>query len=522
MSAKEIKFSQDALSQISEGIDLFAKTVGVTLGPKGRHVIYDKSFATPTVTKDGVTVAKEIELEDKFQDLGCRLIREVASKSSDTTGDGTTTATILAQFIVKEGIKLVVAGHDPNMIRAGMRRAVDLVVKDLREKTKQVKDPKDIYQVALISSNGDEEIGGMIAEALDKIGQDGVITVEESQSIDSSLKIIEGIKIDQGYLSSDFLKDDVKVELEKPYILVTDQKISSLHTMANVLNEVAETDRPLLIVADDVVKEALQTLILNHRKEILVSCAIKGPGVGDKKRDVISDIAIMTGATFATKDLGIALPNLTISDLGQADKVVITRKDTLIIGAKGDMDQIEQRMHEIKGQIRSAWSEFDIERFQDRLGRLVGGVGVIYVGAATEIELKEKKARVEDALNATQAAVDSGVLPGGGVALFRSGSMLDTKLCLEGEEPGFNIIRKVLEIPLRKIAENAGKDGSEVVMELMKNDDYFWGFNAQTGQFEHLDTVLDPANVVIEALRNAVSIGGLLLTTEAAIVKSEE
>lgn len=514
MQPKEIKFSSEARQEIFDGIDLFAKTVGVTLGPRGRNVIYDKSFAVPTVTKDGVTVAKEIDLEG-FQDLGCRLVREAAAKTSDTTGDGTTTATVLTRAILKEGIRLVAAGHDPKMIKSGIDQATEYLVEYLMEKSKTVKTADEIYKIAKISSNGDEEIAAMIAEALDKVGQDGVITVEESQSISSYLDVIEGIKIDAGYMSPAFLKTEVNVVLEHPYVLVTDQKIQTFKAMESLLNQIIEEGQSLLVVCDDATQEALSTLIFNNSSEILTSCAIRGPGVGEKKADVIKDIAILTGATPVSRELGLSLSDLTLSDLGRADKVIIGRKDTMILGGRGQIEDIELRINEIKALIRKSWSEFDIERFQDRLGRLVGGIGIIKIGAATEIELKEKKARVEDALNATQAAIESGVLPGGGTALFRAGQTLPIR-----DNPGFNLMKKVCEVPLRKIVENSGIEGSEVVYHLEKTESFFYGYNAESRIYEDLEEVIDPANVVIQSLRNAASIGGMLLTTEAAIINS--
>jgi chaperonin GroEL len=514
--AKDITFNLDS---IVKGMALFSKTVGTTLGPKGRNVIYDRGEA-PTVTKDGVTVAKEIELSDPLQNLGCSLLRVGAAKTSDTAGDGTTTATVLGYEMVREGYKLVCAGHNPVALKSGMDKAVAQIKTWLKGKRKIVKEPREVAQIATLSSNGDTQIGTLIADAMDMIGQDGVISVEESQSVETYMKIIEGLKIDAGYISPEFLRDgETRVELQNALILCTDIKIHSLHDVEDVLNQAIMAKRPILFVCDSFVDDALKTFTFNHKKKILEGCALRVPGVGDKKREVIRDIAIATGSQFITRDLGLSLKEVTLEHLGHADKVILSSRDTLIIGGNGDAAAIQERVNYIKTQIKLAWSEFDIERYQDRLGRLLGGVATIFVGATTEIELKEKKARVEDALNATQSAVTSGILPGGGTALLRAKACIDYTAMTEGERYGAGIIAKVLEVPIREITAHAGVSSYEVIAKVLDNGDFNYGYNAATDTYEDLlvSGVIDPINVVLMALESASSIAGITLNTSAAI-----
>jgi chaperonin GroEL len=523
MAVKEIKFGQDAMNSILHGSELFSKTVGITLGPNGRNVLYDKSFVCPTVTKDGVTVAKEIDLENHFENIGCQLIKEAASKSSDVTGDGTTTTTILAYEILKEGNKLIAAGHNPIDIVSGIKKATSSVIDFLHAHKKFVCDKQEIEHIGFISSNGDREIGNMIAEAIDMIGQDGVITVEESQSIESSLNVIEGVKIESGYISTDFLGDEISIEFENPYILTVDKKISTFRDMADILNQIIEEDRPLLVICENIISEALTTLIMNNKNNVLKSCAVRAPSVGEKQRDIIKDISIITGGSFISDELGMSLKTISLNDLGQAEKVIITRKSTLILGGKGKTEYIQQRIHEIKNNIHGTWSAYDIERMQDRLGRLVGGIAVIKVGSYSEVELKEKKARVEDALNATQSAISSGILPGGGIALLRSAyhvSEMLTGNVSNTEQYGVNILVSSLSSPIKKIISNGFVDPTKVLNGINVDDEFSFGYDAKSNEFIDMYErgIIDPANVIIEALTNASSIASMLLTTHAAVV----
>jgi len=523
MSAKEIKFDQEARSAILTGVNILANTVKVTLGPKGRNVIIDKSFGSPTVTKDGVTVAKEVELENKFENMGAQMVKEVASKTSDVAGDGTTTATVLAQGIFTEGSKLVAAGHNPMELKRGIDKAVEEVVKELKKISKPTKDRKEISQVGSISANNDETIGTIIAEAMDKVGKEGVITVEEAKTMETSLDIVEGMQFDRGYLSPYFVTDPERMEvvLEDCYLLINEKKISSMKDLLPVLEQVARGGKPLLIIAEDVEGEALATLVVNKLRGTLRVSAVKAPGFGDRRKAMLEDIAILTGGKMIAEDLGIKLENIKLEDLGQAKRVTIDKDNTTIVEGSGKKADIEGRVKQIRAQVEETTSDYDREKLQERLAKLVGGVAVINVGAATELEMKEKKARVEDALHATRAAVEEGIVPGGGVALIRCLSVLEgIKMPQAEQQKGVDIVKKAIQEPLRWIAKNAGFDGS-IVVEKVKIEKGGFGFNAQTEQYEDLTKagVIDPTKVVRCALQNAASVASLLITTEAMIAE---
>jgi chaperonin GroEL len=522
MAAKELKYDVKAREALMRGVDTLANAVKVTLGPKGRNVIIEKTFGSPTITKDGVTVAKEIELECKFENMGAQMVKEVASKTSDVAGDGTTTATILAQAIYREGSKLVAAGHNPMAIKRGIDKAVETVVAELKKISKATKDQKEIAQVGTISANNDATIGNIIAEAMNKVGKEGVITVEEAKSMETTLEVVEGMQFDRGYLSPYFVTDPEKmtVNLENPLILIHEKKISSMKDMLPILEQVAKMGRPLLIVAEDVEGEALATLVVNKLRGTLSAAAVKAPGFGDRRKAMLEDIAILTGGTVLSDDLGIKLESATLNDLGQAKRVTIDKDNTTIVDGAGSRKDLEARVRTIRAQIDETTSDYDREKLQERLAKLIGGVAVINVGAATETEMKEKKARVEDALNATRAAVEEGIVPGGGVALLRCQKAVD-KLELVGEERfGAAIIRRAVEEPLRQIAANAGEEGS-VVVEKVRNQKGADGYNADTNVYEDLlkAGVIDPTKVTRFALQNAASVAGLLLTTECMVAE---
>jgi chaperonin GroEL len=523
MSAKEIKYDVKARESMLKGVNTLADAVKVTLGPKGRNVILEKSFGAPAITKDGVTVAKEIELEDKFENMGAQMVREVASKTSDVAGDGTTTATILAQAIYREGARLVAAGTNPMALKRGIDRAVGLVVDELHKISKPTKDQKEIAQVGTISANNDASIGNIIADAMSKVGKEGVITVEEAKSMETTLEVVEGMQFDRGYSSPYFVTNPEKMEvsLEEPYILVHEKKISAMKDLLPLLEQIAKMGKPLLIVAEDVEGEALATLVVNKLRGTLQVAAVKAPGFGDRRKAMLEDISILTGGQVISEDMGWKLENVTVKELGSCRKVVIDRDNTTIIDGAGSREDIEGRVKQIRGQIEETTSDYDREKLQERLAKLVGGVAVIRVGAATEIEMKEKKARVEDALNATRAAVEEGIVPGGGVALLRSIPILDDiKFDTHDEQLGCNIIKRAVEEPIRQIANNAGFEGS-VVAEHVKNQKGANGFNAENGEYEDLMAagVIDPTKVVRFAIQNAASVASLLITTEAMIAE---
>jgi chaperonin GroEL len=520
--AKEIKYSQRAREAILRGVDTLADAVKVTLGPKGRNVVLEKSFGSPMITKDGVTVAKEIELEDKFENMGAQMVKEVASKTSDVAGDGTTTATVLAQSIYREGSKLVAAGVNPMSLKRGLEKGVEVVVEELKKLSKPTKDQEEIAQVGTISANNDQTIGNIIAEAMNKVGKEGVITVEEAKSMETTLEIVEGMQFDRGYLSPYFVTDPEKmlVSLNDPYILLNEKKISSMKDMIPILEQIAKMGRPLLIIAEDVEGEALATLVVNKLRGTLQAAAVKAPGFGDRRKAMLEDIAILTGGKVISEDLGLKLENVSVNDLGTAKTITVDKDNTTVVDGGGSRKDLEGRVKQIRAQIEETTSDYDREKLQERLAKLIGGVAVIKVGAATETEMKEKKARVEDALNATRAAVEEGIVPGGGVALVRASKGLE-KVKLEGEEQsGLNIIARALEEPIRMIANNAGAEGS-VVVEKVKEGKGAFGFNAETGQYEDLMKagIIDPTKVTRFALQNAASVAGLLLTTEAMIAE---
>jgi chaperonin GroEL len=524
MPAKEVKFGQDARERMLHGVDILANAVKVTLGPKGRNVVLDKSFGAPRITKDGVTVAKEIELEDKFENMGAQMVREVASKTSDTAGDGTTTATLLAQAIVKEGAKSVAAGSNPMDLKRGVDLAVGKVIAELKAKAKKVTSSEEIAQVGTISANGDQEIGRIIAEAMQKVGNDGVITVEEAKSFDTELEVVEGMQFDRGYISPYFITDadKMRVDLESPYILINEKKLSNLQSVLPLLEAVVQSGKPLLVIAEDVEGEALATLVVNKLRGGLKVAAVKAPGFGDRRKAMLQDIAVLTGGQVISEDLGIKLENVTLDMLGRAKKVVITKDDTTIVDGAGKKTDIVARVAQIKQQIEDTTSDYDKEKLQERLAKLSGGVAVIKVGGVTEMEVKEKKDRVDDALNATRAAVEEGILPGGGVALLRSLKGLETlKAANDDQQVGINIVRRALQAPARQIAENAGEDGAVVVGKILDKADYAFGYNAQTGEYGNLvkQGVIDPAKVVRTALQDAASVAGLLITTEAMVAE---
>jgi chaperonin GroEL len=522
MAAKDVRFSSDARDKMLRGVDILANAVRVTLGPKGRNVIIDKSFGAPRITKDGVTVAKEIELEDKFENMGAQMVREVASKTNDTAGDGTTTATVLAQAIVREGAKLVAAGMNPMDLKRGVDLAVSEAVKDIAKRSKKIKESSEVAQVGSIAANGDKSIGKMIADAMQKVGNEGVITVEEAKSLETELDVVEGMQFDRGYLSPYFITNAEKMlaELEDPYILIHEKKLSSLQPMLPVLEAVVQTGKPLLIIAEDIEGEALATLVVNKLRGGLKVAAVKAPGFGDRRKAMLEDIAILTGGTMIAEDLGIKLENVTIQMLGRAKRVRIEKENTTIINGIGAKKDIEGRISQIKAQIEETTSDYDKEKLQERLAKLAGGVAVIRVGGATEVEVKEKKDRVDDALNATRAAVEEGIVAGGGVALLRA-KIAVSKLRSENadEQAGISIVLKALEAPIRQIAENAGNEGSIVVGRITDNKSQTFGFNAQTEEYVDMIEagIVDPAKVVRTALQDAASVAGLLITTEAMI-----
>lgn len=526
--AKEIKFDQEGRTAILKGINTLANAVKVTLGPKGRNVILDKSFGSPTITKDGVTVAKEIELEDKFENMGAQMVKEVASKTSDVAGDGTTTATVLAQAIYREGVKLVTAGNNPMGIKRGVDKAVEVIVSELHKMSKKTEEQKEITQVGTISANNDETIGNIIAEAMDKVGKEGVITVEEAKSMETTLDIVEGMQFDRGYLSPYFVTDAERMEctLEDPYILLHEKKISNMKDLLPILEQIARTGKPFLIIAEDIEGEALATLVVNKLRGTLKCAAVKAPGFGDRRKAMLEDIATLTGGRMIAEDLGIKLENIKMEDLGQAKTITIDKDNTTIVDGAGKKSDIEARVKQIRTQIDETTSDYDREKLQERLAKIVGGVAVINIGAATETEMKEKKARVEDALHATRAAVEEGIVAGGGVALIRTIPALD-KLTLDGDQQlGVNIVKRALEEPLRWIAQNTGHDGS-IVVEKVKSGKGAYGFNAQTEQYEDLVQagIIDPTKVVRCAIQNAASVASLMVTTEALVAdipKKEE
>jgi chaperonin GroEL len=524
MAAKEVRFSTEARDKMLRGVDTLANAVKVTLGPKGRNVVIEKSFGAPRITKDGVTVAKEIELQDKFENMGAQMVREVASKTNDLAGDGTTTATVLAQAIVKEGAKAVAAGMNPMDIKRGIDLAVENVVEDLKGHAKKVTANEEIAQVATISANGDAEIGRYLAEAMEKVGNEGVITVEEAKSLETELEVVEGMQFDRGYISPYFVTnaEKMRVELEDPYVLIHEKKLSGLQTMLPLLEAIVQTGKPLLIVAEDVEGEALATLVVNKLRGGLKVAAVKAPGFGDRRKAMLEDVAILTGGTAIAEDLGIKLENVTLQMLGRAKKVVIEKENTTIIDGAGKKKEIEARVAQIKAQIEETTSDYDREKLQERLAKLAGGVAVIRVGGATEVEVKERKDRVDDALHATRAAVEEGILPGGGVALLRALKALDSlRTDNPDQKAGVDIVRRAIQVPARQIVENAGEDGSVIVGKLLENSKYNWGFNAATGEYQDLVAagVIDPAKVVRTALQDASSVAGLLITTEAMVVE---
>src|SRR6187431_682638 len=524
MAAKEVKFAQDARDRMLRGVDILANAVKVTLGPKGRNVVLDKWFGAPRITKDGVTVAKEIELEDKFENMGAQMVREVASKTSDTAGDGTTTATLLAQAIVKEGAKSVAAGSNPMDLKRGIDMAVTAVLAELSAKAKKVTSSEEIAQVGTISANGDREIGAMIAKAMQKVGNDGVITVEEAKSLETELEVVEGMQFDRGYISPYFITDadKMRVELENPYVLINEKKLSNMQSLLPLLEQVVQAGKPILVIAEDVEGEALATLVVNKLRGGLKVAAVKAPGFGDRRKAMLQDIAVLTGGQVISEDLGIKLENVTLDMLGHAKKVVITKDDTTIVEGAGKKADIEARVAQIKQQIEDTTSDYDREKLQERLAKLSGGIAVIKVGGATEVEVKEKKDRVDDALNATRAAVEEGIVPGGGVALIRSQKVLDQlRAANEDQKVGIAIIRRALQAPARQIAENSGEDGAVVSGKILDSKDYAFGYNAQTGEYGNLvkQGVIDSAKVVRTALQDASSIAGLLITTEAMVAE---
>jgi chaperonin GroEL len=524
MAAKEVKFNTDARERMLRGVDVLANAVKVTLGPKGRNVVIDKSFGAPRITKDGVSVAKEIELEDKFENMGAQMLREVASKTNDLAGDGTTTATVLAQAIVKEGAKAVASGMNPMDLKRGIDLAVDAVVKELKANARKITSNSEIAQVGTISANGDEEIGKYLAEAMEKVGNEGVITVEEAKTAETELEVVEGMQFDRGYLSPYFVtnQDKMRVELEEPYILIHEKKLSNLQAMLPVLEAVVKAGKPLLIIAEDVEGEALATLVVNKLRGGLKIAAVKAPGFGDRRKAMLEDIAILTGGTVISEDVGIKLENVTLAMLGRAKKVAIEKENTTIIDGVGSKAEIDGRVAQIRAQIEETTSDYDREKLQERLAKLAGGVAVIRVGGSTEVEVKEKKDRVDDALHATRAAVEEGILPGGGVALLRAVKALDGLPTANGDQRvGIDIVRRAIEAPVRQIAENAGAEGSIIVGKLREKTDLSFGWNAQTGEYGDLyaQGVIDPAKVVRTALQDAASVAGLLVTTEAMIAE---
>ena len=525
MPAKIVKFSVEARNKVLTGVRVLADAVTVTLGPKGRNVVLEKSFGAPTITKDGVTVAKEIQLEDKFENMGAQMVKEVASKTSDVAGDGTTTATVLARAIYTEGAKMVASGHDPMSLKRGIDKGVAAAVEELKKLSKPTKEQKEIAQVGTISANNDATIGEIIAEAMEKVGKEGVITVEEAKSLETTLEVVEGMQFDRGYLSPYFATDPEKMEcrLEDAYLLIHEKKISAMKDLLPVLESIAKSGRPLLLIAEDIEGEALATLVVNKIRGTLHCVAVKAPGFGDRRKAMLEDIAILTGGRVIAEELGIKLENVTLNDLGRAKRIVVDKDNTTIVDGAGKKADIEGRIKQIRAQIEETTSDYDREKLQERLAKLVGGVAVIRVGAATEVEMKEKKARVEDALHATRAAVEEGIVPGGGVALIRAATALDKLDVSDEERVGLNIVRRAMEDPCRWIANNAGWEGA-IVLDKVKNNKAAFGFNAATEEFEDLMKagIVDPTKVVRSALQNAASVAGLLLTTEAMIAEKPE
>ena len=527
MAAKDVRFGQDARQRMLRGVDILADAVKVTLGPKGRNVVIDKSFGAPRITKDGVTVAKEIELSDKFENMGAQMVREVASKANDLAGDGTTTATVLAQAIVREGAKAVAAGMNPMDLKRGIDQAVIAVVEELKKRTKKITTPAETAQVGTISANGEAEIGKMIAEAMQKVGNEGVITVEEAKGVQTELDVVEGMQFDRGYMSPYFVTNAEKMitELDSPYILIHEKKLSALQPMLPLLEAVVQSGRPLMIIAEDVEGEALATLVVNKLRGGLKIAAVKAPGFGDRRKAMLEDIAILTGGQVISEDLGIKLETVTLAMLGTAKKVVIEKENTTIVEGVGKKADIQGRCAQIKAQIEETTSDYDREKLQERLAKLAGGVAVIRVGGSTEVEVKERKDRVDDALHATRAAVEEGIVPGGGVALARA-SLVLAKLKAENDDQrfGIDILRKALQAPLRQISENAGEDGAVIAGKVLDKDDYSWGFDAQSGEFKDLvkSGIIDPTKVVRSALQHAASVSSLLITTEAMVAERPE
>jgi chaperonin GroEL len=524
MSAKEVRFSTEAREKMLRGVDILANAVKVTLGPKGRNVVLEKSFGAPRISKDGVTVAKEIELEDKFENMGAQMVREVASKTSDQVGDGTTTATVLAQAIVREGAKAVAAGMNPMDLKRGIDIAMEAAIKDIGKNSKKIATNDEIAQVATISANGDTEIGRFLADAMKKVGNEGVITVEEAKSLHTELEVVEGMQFDRGYISPYFVTnaEKMRVELEDPYILIHEKKLSGLQPLLPLLESVVQAGKPLLIIAEDIEGEALATLVVNRLRGGLKVAAVKAPGFGDRRKAMLQDIAILTGGTFISEDLGAKLENVTLNMLGRAKKVEIDKENTTIVGGAGKKADIEARIKQIKIEIEETTSDYDREKLQERLAKLAGGVAVIRVGGATEVEVKERKDRVDDAMHATRAAVEEGILPGGGVALLRAVEALKRlKPTNDDQRHGIEIVRKALGWPTRQIALNAGEDGSIVVGKILEQDTYAYGFDAQAGEYANLVSkgIIDPTKVVRSALQDAASVAGLLITTEAMVAE---
>jgi len=527
MAAKEVKFHGDARERLLRGVDILANAVGVTLGPKGRNVVLDKSFGAPRITKDGVTVAKEIELADKFENMGAQMIREVASKTSDAAGDGTTTATVLAQAIVREGVKAVAAGLNPMDLRRGIDKAVEAVVEDIKKRSKKVSTNDEIAQVGTISANGDKEVGEMLAKAMQKVGNEGVITVEEAKSLETELDVVEGMQFDRGYISPYFVTnaDKMVAELDDPYILIFEKKLSGLQPMLPLLEAVVQSGKPLLIIAEEVEGEALATLVVNKLRGGLKVAAVKAPGFGDRRKAMLEDIAILTAGQMISEDLGIKLENVTLDMLGKAKKVRIEKENTTIIDGAGKKADIQARVGQIKAQIEETTSDYDREKLQERLAKLAGGVAVIRVGGATEVEVKERKDRVDDAMHATRAAVEEGIVAGGGAALlYAAKALAKVRASNDDEKVGIDIVRRAIRMPARLIAENAGSDGAVVVGKLVDKDDPNWGFNAQSGEYVDMVKagIVDPTKVVRLALQDAASVAGLLVTTEAMVAEKPE
>jgi chaperonin GroEL len=527
MAAKDVRFGPDARDRMLRGVDILANAVKVTLGPKGRNVVIEKSFGAPRITKDGVTVAKEIELSDKFENLGAQLIREVASKTNDLAGDGTTTATVLAQAIVREGVKAVAAGLNPMDLRRGIDKAVSAVVEELKKRTKKITTPSETAQVGTISANGETEIGEMISKAMQKVGNEGVITVEEAKGIQTELDVVEGMQFDRGYVSPYFITNPEKMiaDLDNPYILIFEKKLSGLQPLLPLLEAIVQTGKPLLIIAEDVEGEALATLVVNKLRGGLKIAAVKAPGFGDRRKAILEDIAILTGGQVISEDLGIKLETVTIALLGRAKKVLIEKENTTIIEGAGKKADIAGRVSQIRAQIEETTSDYDREKLQERLAKLAGGVAVIRVGGASEVEVKERKDRVDDALHATRAAVEEGIVPGGGVALARA-SLILAKLKAENEDQrvGIEIVRKAIQVPLRQISENAGEDGAVIAGKVLDKDEYSYGFDAQSGEFKDMVKagIIDPTKVVRTALQDAASVASLIITTEAGVVERPE